>query len=244
MWAELAKQFVIGALIVYVLLGAYLFFAQKTLMYYSDHTRHEECVFFDGRVTHNDTRMHIQPGDNRVLIVYHGNAGRACDRHYLAAFTNRTLVVVEYEGYAGQGSPSSKAHHQNARDAHEWAEQQEFSDVAILGESLGSGLAAYHASLGGVSKVALIAPYRSLADVAQHHYRIYPARLLLRERYEVLTYLRSFSGAVLTLHGAHDQIIPPHLSESLPTERILVNAGHNDLYADKEARQALEAFLK
>lgn len=244
MWPELAKQLLIGAAIVYVLFGAYLFFAQKSLVYFPDNTPHEECSAFSERAQHNDTRMYIKPGDDRALVVYHGNAGRACDRMYYADFSERTLIVVEYEGYAGQGRPSSDAHHKNVRDVHEWLTTQNYSDVAVIGESLGSGLAAYHASLGGISRVVLVAPYTSLTAVAQHHYRVYPARLLLRERYEVQHHLEQLSIPVLILHGTRDNVIPEHLSRDLPGERVVVDTGHNDLLHHDRVREALSEFLE
>ncbi len=240
MWAEIVKQLLIGVLSVYVLFGAFLFFAQNSLIYYPDNTPHEDCAAFPQQERYNTTRMHVLPGDDRALIVYHGNAGRACHRIYLSPFTQRTLIIVEYDGFAGQGRPSSTAHHQNVRDAHAWAQTQGFTDIAVLGESLGSGLAAYHAHLGGVSKVALLSPYRHLHEVAQHHYRVFPARVLLRQRYATLPYLEAFEGEILILHGRRDQIIPARLSEGLPGRRLVVDAGHNDLLSHADE---LSAFL-
>ncbi len=242
MWQELLKQLLIGVIIVYVLFGAYLYFAQKSLIYFPDNTLHSECHAFSERAEHNNTRMYIERGDDRVLVVYHGNAGRACDRTYLSEFSERTLVLVEYEGYAGQGVPSSNAHHQNVRDVHEWLLTQGFSDVAVLGESLGTGLAAYHASLGGVGRVVLVAPYTTLAAVAQHHYRVYPGRLLLREQYSTES-LHSFDGDILVVHGSTDNIIPAHLSESLPGTRVIVEAGHNDLLHHSDVRKVITEIL-
>ena len=241
------KQVLVAVVVAYILLGAVLFFSQKGMTYFPSQTSFEQCASFsaDQQVVLNEARMYVRGESEDFLVVYHGNAGRACDRAHLERFSNRTLVLVEYPGYGGgEGSPSEKRFQVAVKEVVNWLEQQDPRSVAVLGESLGSSSAAYHATLARVDKLLLVAPFERLAQVARHHYGLFPVTWLLREEHPTADYLASFDNELLVVHGAQDSVIPSWMSESLSENRVVVEgAGHNDVYMYREARVAIEEFL-
>ena len=160
-----------------------------------------------------------QPAAGRVLIVYgNGSCATAC-AHYadviqgIAAFD---VFIVEYPGYADRpGSPNQKSLFHAANEAFQLLATSK--PVYLVGESLGTGVAAYLAGAhpDQVAGVVLLAPYNRLADAAQYHYPILPAHLLLVDRFPSEDYLRHYHGPVAVLVAGEDQVVPEKFGRRL-----------------------------
>ena len=232
------KLILITVAIVYVGSGLFLFFAQKNLMYYPDRTDFDTCeAFKDAEKIHsNGTRMYLKNISDSVVIVYHGNAGSACDRgYYREFFTSRgySYLYVEYTGFSNDTrSPSEKKIRKNVEDAARVAST--FRKKIVFGESIGSGAAAYHAQIAPVDELILIAPFDSLKSVARTHYPMYPS-FIVRENFDNIDALQKYQGNVHIFHGSEDRIVPPKLSERLAlslahaNRTIVENAEHNTI---------------
>jgi uncharacterized protein len=241
------KQLLIVAVVVYIALALYAYSSQRQLTYFPDNSPFERCAAFsaDEQVVHEGVRMYVRGDSQRVLVVYHGNAGRACDRVYYEEFSSgRTLVLVEYPGFGGDSQPPSEERIKQAVLAvADYLDSRGAIDVAVIGESLGSSAAAYHSSIARVDKLVLIAPFSSLAAVAKHHYWYLPVALLIKEKHPVEEYLEGYAGEMLVVHGANDSVVPEKLSRNLPGERVVYeHAGHNDIFA--HSRGDLKRFLE
>src|SRR5262249_6104079 len=139
----------------------------------------------------------------RVLIT-HGNAGSALDRSDYADSLNQLepcdIYILEYPGYGPRpGSPSQQSLFRAADDALRLLEKD--GPVHVVGESLGTGVAAHLAGAypKTVSALLLIAPYHNLADVAQSHMPILPAKYMLLDRFASAEYLRNYHGPLAIL---------------------------------------------
>ena len=154
----------------------------------------------------------VQPAQGRVLILY-GNASFAigCDRYAdalqsLGAFD---VFILEYPGYGDRaGSPSQSSLFRAADEALPLAAAN--GPVYLLGESLGTGVAAYLAGTqpGRVAGLMLLSAYNRLADVAQYHLPGFPARWLLVERFPSEDYLKHFHGPVGVMVDGLDNVVP------------------------------------
>jgi hypothetical protein len=160
-----------------------------------------------------------QPVVGRVLIMYgNGSCASGC-AHYadvvqdVAAFD---VFILEYPGYADRpGSPSQKSLFRAADEAFRLLATN--GPVYLVGESLGTGVAAYLAGThpDQVAGVVLLAPYNRLADAAQFHYPILPVHLLLVDRFPSEDYLRNYHGPVGVLVAGQDQVVPVKLGRRL-----------------------------
>jgi pimeloyl-ACP methyl ester carboxylesterase len=180
------------------------------------------------------------PSPRARLLVLHGNAGSALDRiAYLPALQPRgvEVVLLEYPGYGARpGSPSQQALTAAAVEAID-ALAAEGAPIWLLGESLGSGVAAAATAQRPtlVRGLLLVTPFAELTAVARHHYPFLPTWLLL-DRWAPLRDLAGWHGpAVLLLAGA-DEVVTRSEGERLfaalaGPKRLQVEdgAGHNGL---------------
>lgn len=161
-------------------------------------------------------RPGIRPANR--LIVFHGNAGFALARsHFIAGFaglkdgTLWDVHLFEYPGFGARpGALGEKSIVRAARAAVMQLASEDQRPIFLLGESLGSGpaCALAGAERSSIAGLLLITPYRSLAEVAHHHYPFVPGRLLLRDRWENEPALREFRGPVAFLLASDDEVIP------------------------------------
>jgi uncharacterized protein len=153
-----------------------------------------------------------QPAAGRVLIVY-GNGGCAIwcahyadDIQNIAAFD---VFILEYPGYADRaGSPSQESIFHAADEALQLLGTNQ--PVYLLGESLGSGVAAYLAGThpGEIAGMILLSPYNRLTSVAQEHMPYLPVWLILVDRFPSEDYLRHYHGPVGIMVDGRDTVVP------------------------------------
>lgn len=153
-----------------------------------------------------------QPAAGRVLIVYGNGSWTVGCAHYaddlqnLAAFD---VFILEYPGYADRaGSPSQENFFHAADEALQLLGTNK--PVYILGESLGSGVAAYLAGAhpDKIAGLILLSPYNRLTSVAQERMPFLPVWLLLADRFPSENYLRGYHGPVGIMVDGRDNVVP------------------------------------
>ncbi len=239
--------------VLYLVFGIYLFVIQKSMLYYPNTQDFKSCIGFEDyqKVEYSGTRFYYKENSKDVFVFYHGNAGSACDRSYFKSLLNNSndsIIFVEYAGYSNDNkTPSKKLILQDVQHIHDFIEEKSFNFVTVYGESIGSGVASYHAYLGDVDYLILVAPFSRLVDLVQFKFVIYPAFLMLTERYDNVKWDKDFKGNVLIIHGDNDVVIPNTFSkklfESLSTEKkkyvLIKGAGHNDVSNYDEFDEAI-----
>lgn len=158
-------------------------------------------------------RLSLQkPAEGQLLITYgNGNHATGCAPYVdvvqsVAAFD---VFILEYPGYADRpGSASEKNFYRAADEA--LRELDPSKPIYLLGESLGTGVAAYLAGKypDKIAGVVLLAPYNRLADVAQYHMKILPVKLLLMDRFSSEKFLKTYHGRVGVLVAGKDTVVP------------------------------------
>lgn len=214
-------------ILIYIGLGFFLFLFQRSYIYFPQYTNFplfDECLFYtiEEKIDHNGAKFYeIDGAQDTVIVYYHGNAGNACDRYEmkdLLAQTGATLLFVEYPGYAGDTDKTTEQTIENAVDnVHHYLSENygEETQIIVIGRSIGTGAASYHAQGGSVDALILISPFTSLADVAQLHYKVYPASLLVKDRFDNVHHLDDFGGDLTVIHGQKDAIVPQILGKAL-----------------------------
>ena len=153
-----------------------------------------------------------QPAEGSVLILY-GNGSCAVNcAHYaddIQSVAALDVFILEYPGYGDRsGSPNQKSLTRAADGALEMLPTNE--PVYLVGESLGSGVAA-HLAGNRPDKIAgaiLLSPFDSLTDVAQYHMPVFPVHLMLMDRFPVGDDLRRYHGPVGVMVDGRDQVVP------------------------------------
>jgi alpha-beta hydrolase superfamily lysophospholipase len=179
-------------------------------------------------------------GTRGLVTVFHGNAGAAWNRayyvHALGPLGYR-VVVAEYPGYGGRGGQrGERPFVEDAKETVRRAHEAFGGPVFLWGESLGCGVASAVAADPPVpiAGVVMLTPWDSLPDVAQTLYWYFPARWLLRDRYDNVRNMRSYAQPVAVVVAERDEIIPKKRSMRLydalagPKQLwVLEGAGHN-----------------
>lgn len=243
---------------VYFLLGALLFFFQDNIIYRPSAQDFERCpALADAEhIEHQGTRMYFKENGPRIAVIYHGNAGSACDREYLASLVESSgysYIVVEYTGYSNDGlTPTHEGIKENVRSIVQFIAQKQFQEVVVLGESIGTGAASYHASIDAPSKLVLVTPFADLYDVAKSRFWFYPTSFLVDNAFDNQALLENYVNEVLIIHGDADKIIPlqsaQRLFDTLSTPQkkfVLVDgAGHNSIFEFEETYAGIFEMLR
>jgi len=164
------------------------------------------------------------PGARGRLVVFHGNAGSALDRVYVAralATASPALpldvYLAEYPGYGPRpGRPGEAALVAAAREAIAAARREGTGPLFVLGESLGSAVAARAAAeaSGEVDGLVLVTPLASVPAVARRHYPWVPS-FLVRDAWRADQALPRYGGPVAFVVAGRDEIVFPDLGVAL-----------------------------
>lgn len=177
---------------------------------------------------------------NGAAIFFHGNAGNLQGwGGYARFFTDLgyDFYLFDYRGYGKSGGEIGSQEQLYAdADAMMQAVLREYDagEVAAVGYSVGSGLAAREAQKYGAKQLVLIAPYFSLEELAQEKMPFVP-KFLIKYKIPTFEFVGGFGGPVTIFHGEHDELIGVDNSRRLskflkPGDKIYeLNAGHNDI---------------
>lgn len=243
----------------YVCFGILLFIFQERLIYQPGHAVFTQCDTLPEEyqpITHRGTRMYSNATSGEpIAVLYHGNAGNACDRAFyaplFAAAGYRTLLV-SYTGYAPEDARTpSHAHVQtDVANVVDYLEIQDVAEVAVVGESIGTGPAALHATLASPEKLILLSPFADLRTLAATHFWFYPFPFLVHNPFPPAELLSTYRGDVLIIHGTDDEIIPPRFSsivaDAIPSTVIHIrvpDATHNTLFHYATTTNTIVEFL-
>jgi hypothetical protein len=243
-------------IVFYISFGMFLTFNQEKIIYQPSAQDFAACLNFikAEKITHQGTRMYVSATTGPMVVLYHGNAGSACDRGvYAAQFTQAGYgyIIVEYAGFGNDTKrPSHELIKQDVKNVISYLESIKMEKLVVVGESIGTGFASHHASLAPPEKLLLISPFTNLSDIAKERFWFYPTSLLVDNALDNVEALKNYRGKVVIIHGTKDSIIPYQLGQglftSIPTEKefiSIVGASHNDLFTLEQTYTAMQEFL-
>jgi uncharacterized protein len=241
----------------YMLFGVYITLSQEKIVYQPFSQDFEVCPGFSSaeKVTVGSTRMYVRSGERGRVVLYHGNAGSACDRDFYTEWFVRAgygYVIPEYAGYSND--PQETTHElvkEDVRNVLAYLASIGEANELVVGESVGTGVAAYHTSLHAPRRLLLISPFASLKDVARRRFWYYPTSIMVDNAFDNSVLLGAYRGPVTIMHGEDDMIIAyasgKKLYDSLPTIQkqfvSLTGVGHNDVFSTPVSYEAVQVFL-
>ncbi len=239
---------------VYCFMAAYLYVMQRDMMYFP--TREAGAV--DAEVIWlevNQQRLKIlRVNEAAPAILYFGGNAEPVDYNIIdfkRIFPQYSVYLVNYRGYGGSsGKPTEQGLRQDALDVYDFIADKH-SSISVFGRSLGTAMALYVAANRNIERMALVSPFDSLKNVAQSHYPLFPAKLLLKDQYDNLDLVERINNPALVITAAQDRIIPPkhsaNLVKALRHAEVETHAldyrGHNDISYAPAFNQLLEAFF-
>ncbi len=258
------KGIAVVVLCLYLGAALLLYISQRSMMYFPEtiHTAPSQAglpeaeeVTLTASDGEHSLAWHVAPRDGKPVVLYfHGNGGAL--RYRVERFRRLIrdgvgLVALEYRGYGGtSGTPTEAGLIADAEAAYAFAAARyPAPQLALWGESLGSGVAVALAAEKPVGRVILEAPFTSAAAVGAMRYWYMPVGLLMKDQYRSDARIGKITAPVLILHGVHDDIVPYTMGERLfaltkaPKHFVrFLDGGHEDL--DKHgALHAVGRFL-
>jgi hypothetical protein len=115
------NKIAIGIFLVFYLgFGTFLTLRQEHVVYLPFPQDFTTCPAFSAaeKVSHQGTRMYVSNLHMPTVVLYHGNAGSACDRYFYAdlfSLAGYGYIIVEYAGYSNDPTPTT--HHPQTREA-------------------------------------------------------------------------------------------------------------------------------
>ncbi|RJG07382.1 alpha/beta hydrolase [Noviherbaspirillum cavernae] len=159
-------------------------------------------------------------------VIYFGGRSEEVSwvaRDAAAMFPGMAVLVMNYRGYGdSHGNPGERQMIEDGRMLFDWLAGHRRVDparVAVVGRSLGSGVALQVAAHRPVSALALITPYDSVLALAKRRFRSLPVALVLRHRFESVKYARHVSAPTLVLRAESDDVVP-HLHTDLLVSQL------------------------
>lgn len=238
----------------YFVIGLFLYLIQGSMIYYptikSTHAYPVTTYSNEGELIRV---IELNAGREDAIIYFGGNAESvAYSAHeFKQAFPQHSVYLVNYRGYSGSsGSPSEKALYSDARHIYTQL-QEKHPRIAVIGRSLGTGIAAELAATQDIHRLVLITPFDSARHVAQQLFPMYPMALLLRDQYDSLSKVSQIKAPTLILAAEHDQIIPPvHtriLARAFPAAQLefhtIRDTSHNSISNTRQYYPLMQAFL-
>ncbi|WP_409317965.1 alpha/beta hydrolase [Pseudomonas sp. KCJK9016] len=242
-------------LALYLILCAALFVFQRSLIYFPQ----------SGAVDSAQSRMTLTMPDANIRVsvrehsgaralIYFGGNAEDVSRNlpaFAEAFPDYAIYLLHYRGFGGSGgSPSEEA---IARDALALFDQvfARHPQVALIGRSLGSGVAVRLASQRPVTRLILVTPFNSLVELAVEHYPWVPVKWLLKEHFESGRYAAHIRVPTLLLAASDDEVVPRASTERLlhsfpdgvATLEVVKDSAHNSISERPQYLQSMKEML-
>ncbi|MFH1044158.1 MAG: alpha/beta fold hydrolase [Pseudomonadota bacterium] len=211
-------------------------------------------------VTEDQVRLHgwlvkaaPTPTPAPLLIYFGGNAEEVSWLVSTAGeYAGWSLLAFNYRGYGrSEGKPGEAELFADALQIYDYAVRRaETGRVAVMGRSLGSGVAVYLATQRPVAGVILVSPYDSIENVARGVYPYLPIGLMLKHRFDSLSRAPGIKAPLLCLVASDDRVIPRPHSERLYAAwggtkqwREIRPSTHDSVADEPDYWRAIAAFL-
>lgn len=239
---------------IYVLIGILLFVFQRDFLYFptvktADNSQSQKFVI--GEETINV--IVLNKGQKKAILYFGGN-GEAVVKNaasFSKIFASHTVYLVNYRGYGGStGTPSEQGFYSDAQFIYDVLANQ-YRQISVIGRSLGTGVATFLASTRAIEKMVLVTPYDSILNIAQDQYPLYPVSLILKDKYDSASRIKSIISPTLIIVAEKDVIIPAKYSDELiklfpPAQLTVVvirGAGHNNITQKPQYYKLLQEFI-
>ena len=173
----------------------------------------------------------------RAIVYFGGNSEDVSASVPLVAeaFPDTAIYALHYRGYGGSAGTPTEADLVADGLALFDTVKKRHPDVIIIGRSLGTGVAIQVCARREPRHLVLVTPYDSIADVAQGRYPAFPARWIVRDRYEswrVAPLIRAPTLVIaaefdLTIPMRHTQRLLEHFPPGVARFVLLPGEGHN-----------------
>ena len=169
------------------------------------------------------------PGPHPAVVYFGGRSEEVSwvVRDAGTLFPGMTVLAMNYRGYGdSRGEPGEEHMVEDGCMLFDWLCSRQNVDakrVAVVGRSLGSGVAVQVAKERPAHSVVLITPYDSILALAQRKFRVVPVSFVLRHRFESVKYASLLSAPIYVLRAASDDVVPHSHTDQLVAQMTRIH---------------------
>ena len=191
-----------------------------------------------------------------VVLYLHGNGDTVESTAYPASIYNNLgydVLVPDYRGYGKSGGKieSEKQFYEDMQLFYDLAKENYGEEkVVVMGYSIGTGPAAYLASVNNPQALVLHAPYYSLASLVHSNIPFVPD-FVLKYQFRTDQFIPRIIAPITIFHGTGDNTIPVessiHLQKLLqPKDKVffLENESHNGIMSNLQYQAEIKNVLQ
>ena len=201
-----------------------------------------------------DLVVSVRPHAGQKALIYFGGNAEDVSANlasFSRAFPDHALYLLHYRGYGGSSGKSSEEVLRADAQALFDTVYAEHPDIAVVGRSLGTGVAIGLASQQPASRLVLVTPYNSLQEIAAQQFPYFPVHWLLTDKFESWRYAPKIRIPTLLLGAEIDEVIPRASTERLNAAFakgiaslvIIPGVGHNTISNTTQYLDAMRAAL-
>lgn len=199
-------------------------------------------------------------GNPSPLLIYFGGSSQEVSNMipYFEKLDGWSVALVNYRGYGlSEGSPSEENLFQDATLIYDTLTEREDIDrtkIAVMGWSLGTGVAVQLSEQRAVDRTILVTPFDSWAHMFQSRDFPFIPLSLIKDRYFIFNSIGrapSIHSPLLCMVGSEDNIVHPALSEELArhwggedTLVVYQGASHGLLFQENSSWDDIAKFLE
>ncbi|MCC7461973.1 MAG: alpha/beta fold hydrolase [Gammaproteobacteria bacterium] len=156
-----------------------------------------------------------------ALVYFGGNAEDTAGSidTLAAALPGRVLYLVNYRNYGGSsGTPTERGLLADSEAVYDTVRARHPAGrIAVMGRSLGAGVAVHLAAVRSVDRLVLVTPYDSMVAVAREHFGWLPVSLLVRDGYDARATVLGgrVRAPTLIVIAVDDEVVPARRGEAL-----------------------------
>ena len=190
-------------------------------------------------------------------VIYFG--GRSEEVSWVARdagklFPGMAVLAVNYRGYGDSHGDPAEAHFvEDGRMLFDWLSERHHVDpkrIAVVGRSLGSGVAVQVAMEREANAIVLITPYDSILAIAKRKFRTLPVEYVLRHKFESVKYAHQLKAPTYVLRAAFDDVVPHSHTDllvqklgTLHADEIVPDSDHMNIPYLEATQQRIASFL-
>lgn len=195
------------------------------------------------------------PGPHPAVVYFGGRSEEVSwvARDAWRMFPNMTVLAVNYRGYGdSEGVPGEPKMIEDAQMLFDWfAEHRHINagQIAVVGRSLGSGVAVQIAVSRPVAAIVLITPYDSLLALAKRRFPAVPG-FVLKHRFDSIKHAPLLSAPTFIIRAASDDVVPPSHTNLLvaklakaPQDETIPGSDHHNIPYLDATQERIASFL-
>ncbi|MYN47162.1 alpha/beta fold hydrolase [Pseudoduganella sp. FT93W] len=190
-------------------------------------------------------------------VIYFG--GRSEEVSWVARdagklFPGMAVLAMNYRGYGdSHGDPAETHFVDDGRMLYDWLAERHHVDpkrIAVVGRSLGSGVAVQVAMERNAHAIVLITPYDSILAIAKRKFKAIPVEYVLRHRFESVKYAHHLKAPTYVLRAEQDDVVPHSHTDllveklgQLHADEIVPDSDHLNIPYLESTQQRIAGFL-